>query len=255
MKRTSVLLYAFLCCFALLPSHARANLPTEELQLQTMQVYACRVLDSLMLLRGEGFQEGHASQLKNDLATLDNAVKGYAKADDGLKNAYQELLTRVRNGAAYGPKEDDLPWTYAKDLSRALRDFLGQVERFVPPATKPGELPLWQLPVRVEYLSAQYLGRAYLGGLEIAREQPQAYLGQDESTLLPLLDQRIAQLPQDEAGKKLQVRWKYLSQALQDMNSRSNALVSASGRPWAPIIVERHSRELASQLMQLSQAQ
>lgn len=252
MIRKSVLLYLFLCSIALLPFPAQANLPTEELQLQSMQVNACRALDSLMLLRGEGFQDNHARQLKADLAALDTAVKGYAKADDGLKKAYQELLTQVHNGTTYGPKEEDLPWTYSKDLSRALRDFLGEVERFVPPA-KDGELPLWQLPVRVEYLSVQYLGRAYLGGLEIAREQPQAYLGQDESVLVPLIDQSIAKLPPSDTHTKLRTRWDYLSAALRDMNSKSNALVSISGRPWAPIIVERHSREMAGQLMQLSQ--
>ncbi|MDF3931277.1 hypothetical protein [Pseudomonas citronellolis] len=255
MNRKYVLLYVFLCLFAILSPAARANLPSEELQLQSMQVNACRALDSLMLLRGEGFQEVHATQLKADLAALDGAVKGYAKADADLKKAYQELVTQVHAGTTYGPKEDDLPWTYSKDLSHALRDFLGQVERFVPPPAKPGELALWQLPVRVEYLSVQYLGRAYLGGLEIAREAPQQYLGQDESVLLPLLDQQIAQLPAGDTSKKLQVRWEYLSAALRDMNSKSNSLVSASGRPWAPIIVERHARQVAGELMQLSQAQ
>lgn len=252
MTRKSVLLYLFVCCIALLPFPATANLPTEELQLQSMQVNACRALASLMLLRGEGFQDNHAQQLKADLAALDVAVKGYAKADDGLKKAYQELLTQVHNGTTYGPKEDDVPWTYSKDLSRSLRDFLGEIERFVPPS-KAGELPLWELPARVEYLSVQYLGRVYVGGLEIAREQPQAYLGQDESTLIPVIDQAISKLQPGPASDKLRTRWGYLSAALRDMNSKSNSLVSASGRPWAPIIVERHSREMASQLMQISQ--
>lgn len=252
MIRTSVLLSLLLSCLALLPFPAQANLPTEELQLQSMQVNACRALDSLLLLRGEGFQENHARQLQTDLAALDTAVRSYAKADAGLQQAYQTLAAQIHNGTAYGPKEDDLPWTYAKDLSRALRDFLAEVERFVPPA-RAGELPLWQVPVRIEYLSVQYLGRAYLGGLEIAREQPQAYLGQDESVLIPLIEQSLRELPPGETHNKLRMRWDYLSAALRDMNSKSNALVSVSGRPWAPIIVERHSRELAGQLMQLSQ--
>lgn len=255
MNRKHLLQYLFLCLFALFTLPARANLPSDELQLQSMQVNACRALGSLMLLRGEGFQEVHANQLKADLAALDAAVKGYTKADDGLRKAYQELLGQVRAGTTYGPREEDLPWTYSKDLSRALRDFLGQVERFVPPPAKPGELPLWQLPARVEYLAVQYLGRAYLGGLEIAREAPQSYLGQDESVLLPLIDKDIGRLPPGDAEKKLHTRWNYLGTALGDMNSKSNALVSTSGRPWAPIIVERHARELTDQLMRLSQTQ
>ncbi|MFP9006861.1 hypothetical protein ACLI4B_35825, partial [Pseudomonas aeruginosa] len=44
----------------------------------------------------------------------------------------------------------------------------------------------------------------------------------------------------------------YLSQALRDLNSKSSALVSASGRPWAPIIVDRHARALSESLMRLS---
>ncbi|SDI81999.1 hypothetical protein SAMN05216189_100967 [Pseudomonas delhiensis] len=254
MNRKHLLQYLFLCLFALFTLPARANLPSDELQLQSMQVNACRALGSLLLLRGEGFQEVHANQLKADLAALDAAVKGYAKADDGLRKAYQALQGQVRAGTTYGPREEDLPWTYLADLSRALRDFLGQVERFVPPAGA-NELPLWQLPVRVEYLTAQYLARAYLGVLEIAREAPQTYIGQDEKTLLPLIGNSLSRLPPGTASSKLQMRWNYLSTALGDMNSKSNALVSASGRPWAPIIVERHARELTDQLMRLSQAQ
>ena len=102
----------------------------------------------------------------------------------------------------------------------------------------------------------RYLARAYLGGLEIAREQPRDYLGQDESVLVPLIDRRIALLVANSANpaglKKLENRWEYLSQALRDLNSKSSALVSASGRPWAPIIVDRHARALSDSLMRLS---
>ena len=244
-----------LCCFGLFALAAQANLPSEELQLQTLQVYTCRSINSLLLLRGEGFQETHAAQLEKDLATLDNAIKGFPKADEALKKAHAAFVTQIRNGVSYGPKEEDLPWRYNQDLSRALRDLLNQAERFVPASADASQIPLWELPVRVEYLATQYLGRAYMSGLELAREQPQEYLGQDESVLVPLLSQRIGQLPDSDATKKLRTRWEYLSKALLDMNSKSNALVSASGRPWAPIIVERHARELAGQLMQLSQAQ
>ena len=133
MNRKYLLQYLFVCILTLLALPARANLPSDEQQLQAMQVDACRALGSLMLLRGEGFQENHANQLKADLAALDAAVKSYAKADDGLRKAHQALLAQIQAGTTYGPKEEDLPWTYLPDLSRALRDFHGQVERFVPP--------------------------------------------------------------------------------------------------------------------------
>ncbi|MDV2822712.1 hypothetical protein [Pseudomonas aeruginosa] len=239
-----------LCCL-LLALPARAALDDQQRALQQLQVQACRAVGSLLLLRGEGFQEQHAAQLEKDLASLDRAL---AAAPEGvlLRQGERALVAR----AAYGPREEDLPWRYPQQLSRALRDFLNLVERQVPPPPPGQPLPLWQLPVRVEYLSLQYLARAYLGGLEIAREQPRDYLGQDESVLVPLIDRRIALLVAQSANpaglKKLENRWEYLSQALRDLNSKSSALVSASGRPWAPIIVDRHARALSESLMRLS---
>lgn len=254
-RKLDVVRGLLLCCFGLFALAAQANLPSEELQLQTLQVYTCRSINSLLLLRGEGFQEGHAAQLEKDLATLDSAIKGYAKSDADLKKAHAEFVTQIRNGISYGPKEEDLPWGYSKDLSRALRDMLNQIERFVPASADASRIPMWELPVRVEFLATQYLGRTYLSGLELSREQPQEYLGQDETVLVPLLSQRIAQLPDGDTTKKLQTRWEYLSKALLDMNSKSNTLVTTSGRPWAPIIVERNARAVSGQLMQISQAQ
>lgn len=253
LRKLDVLRGILLCCFGLLALTAQANLPSDELQLQTLQVYTCRSINSLLLLRGEGFQEEHAAQLEKDLATLDQAVKTYPKSDEALKKAHAAFVTQIRNGVSYGPKEEDLPWRYNQELSRAVRDLLSQIERFVPASADANQIPLWQLPVRVEFLATQYLGRAYLSGLELAREQSQEYLGQDEGMLVPLLSQRIEQLPDSDATKKLRTRWEYLSKALQDMNSRSNTVVSASGRPWAPIIVERNARAVSGQLMQLSQ--
>ncbi|MEE9102909.1 hypothetical protein VXJ36_22115 [Pseudomonas nitroreducens] len=253
LRKLDVLRGILLCCFGLLALTAQANLPSDELQLQTLQVYTCRSINSLLLLRGEGFQEEHAAQLEKDLATLDQAVKTYPKSDEALKKAHAAFVTQIRNGVSYGPKEEDLPWRYNQELSRAVRDLLSQIERFVPASADANQIPLWQLPVRVEFLATQYLGRAYLSGLELAREQSQEYLGQDERVLVPLLSQRIEQLPDSDATKKLRTRWEYLSKALQDMNSRSNTVVSASGRPWAPIIVERNARAVSGQLMQLSQ--
>ncbi|MCP8466884.1 hypothetical protein NK553_23295 [Pseudomonas sp. ZM23] len=253
LRTLDVLRGLLLCYLGLFALCAQASLPSDELQLQTMQVYTCRSINSLLLLRGEGFQENHAAQLEKDLATLDSTLKSYARSDTDLKKAHAEFVTQIRNGVSYGPKEEDLPWRYNQDLSRALRDLLNQIERFVPASANAGQVPLWELPVRVEFLATQYLGRAYMSGLEISREQPQEYLGQDESVLVPLLSQRIEQLPDGDTTKKLQTRWDYLSKALLDMNSKSNALVSASGRPWAPIIVERNARAVSGQLMQISQ--
>lgn len=255
MLRKSFLFHALLFCLALFSQAAQANLSPEEQQLQNMQVSACQSISSLLLYRGEGFQEKHLSQMKSDLAALGSAVNGYAQADEGLKRTYQKLASTVELGATFGQGEDDVPWRYTRDLSHSLLGFLAQVERFVPAgdAQKP---PTWQLPARLEFVTVLYLGRSYVGNLEIARENPQVYFGQDESMLVPALDQGINQLIASSAEgtstKKLQSRWEYLKSALRDLDSKANSPVSISGRPWAPIIVERNARALSSQIMQAS---
>ncbi len=62
-----------LCCL-LLALPARAALDDQQRALQQLQVQACRAVGSLLLLRGEGFQEQHAAQLEKDLASLDRAL-------------------------------------------------------------------------------------------------------------------------------------------------------------------------------------
>ena len=97
----------------------------------------------------------------------------------------------------------------------------------------------------------QYLSRAYIGSFEIAREQPDTYLGQDERHLVPAIDAQLAELDgkRDPLLAKLKTRWDFLRVALQDMNSASNNLTTASGRPFAPIMVDRHTRSLSDQWM------
>ena len=106
------------------------------------------------------------------------------------------------------------------------------------------------------------LGSAMLAGLGIALIQAlmpaliKARFGARTPLCMGLYDRRIALLVAQSANpaglKKLENRWEYLSQALRDLNSKSSALVSASGRPWAPIIVDRHARALSESLMRLS---
>ncbi|MNT80485.1 hypothetical protein D3C72_2199490 [compost metagenome] len=99
----------------------------------------------------------------------------------------------------------------------------------------------------------QYLSRAYIGTFEIARENDHTYIGQDERGLLPEIDQQLAPLDDkaDPAVAKLKTRWSFLKSALSDMNSQSSALVSTSGRPYAPMVVDRHARSMSGQLLAL----
>ncbi len=122
MPRPALPAVLCLCCL-LLALPARAALDDQQRALQQLQVQACRAVGSLLLLRGEGFQEQHAAQLEKDLASLDRAL---AAAPEGvlLRQGEKTLVARIREGAAYGPREEDLPWRYPQQLSRALRDFL-----------------------------------------------------------------------------------------------------------------------------------
>ncbi len=100
----------------------------------------------------------------------------------------------------------------------------------------------------------QYLSRAYIGSFETAREQPDTYLGQDERQLVPAIDAEFATLQGQESKlASLKTRWDFLKVALEDMNSASNNFSTASGRPFAPITVDRHTRSLSDQWMALGQ--
>ncbi|MFI8480178.1 hypothetical protein ACIGCM_06370 [Pseudomonas sp. NPDC078700] len=234
----------FACIIGLMSSlpaitFAMALSPAEQ-----AQVFACRATSSLLLLRGEGFQKNHQQRLESDLQALNGAIQGIPQPSESLITTHTELVTQLRNGVSYGPSEDNVPWRYPQELSKALRDFLHEARQM--PQGSDNELP-----AEVEYLAVQYLSRAYIGTFEIAREQPDTYLGQDERILLPNIDQQLNTLGSndDPAISKLRSRWGYLKSALADMNSKSNTLQSVSGRPFAPITVDRHSRTLTQNWM------
>lgn len=220
-------------------TYAQAVTPHEEVQVQ-----ASRVTSSLMLLRGEGFQKKHQDALETDLQALAAAVQSLPQSSDALRSAHQELVVQIRRGVAFGPKEEDLPWRYPEELSKALLSVLEEARKLAGPGDS-------ELAAKLEYLSVQYLSRSYLGSFETAREQPDTYLGQDERKIVPSVDAQLAALDgkTDPQVGKLKTRWDYLKAALVDLNSQSSALQSASGRPFAPITVYRHTRSLTTQWM------
>lgn len=218
---------------------AQAVTPQEQVQVQ-----ASRVTSSLMLLRGEGFQKKHQDALEADLQALAAAVQSLPQSSDALRSAHQELVVQVRRGVAFGPNEEDMPWRYPEDLSKALLGVLEQARTFSAAGDN-------ELSAKLEYLSVQYLSRSYFGNFEIAREQTETYLGQDERKIVPSVDQQLAAIDvkTDPQISKLKTRWDYLKAALVDLNSQSSALQSASGRPFAPTTVYRHTRSLTDQWM------
>ncbi|MFC5694740.1 hypothetical protein ACFPU0_04105 [Pseudomonas sp. GCM10022186] len=238
-----VLLYPLLSllCFAAV---ARAN---ELPPLEQVQVHASRATSSLLLFRGEGFQEVHSARMRADLKALDDAFMRIAEPSEAVRKTHDELVTQLDRGVSFGPNEDDMPWRYPQELAKALRDFL------IAARTQAGDAGGDELPAKVEYLNVQYLSRAYIGTFEISRENGDSYIGQDERRLLPDIDQQLAPLDDkaDPNLAKLKTRWSFLKAALSDMNSQSNALVSTSGRPYAPMVVDRHARSLSGQLLAL----
>ncbi|MBD7976878.1 MULTISPECIES: hypothetical protein [Pseudomonas] len=211
---------------------------------ETVQIQATRATGSLLLLRGEGFQKDHQLRLEDDIQALQRAMQAL-QSDETLYRLHLQLIEELRRGVAFGPGEDSMPWRYPEELARALRDFLSALR------THPSASPT-EVAAKVEYLAVQYLSRAYFGNFEIAREQPDTYLGQDERKLVPFIDQEMQGLAEDNPKlTKIQARWQYLRVALLDMNSQSSALVSASGRPFAPTTVDRHARALSEEWMAL----
>lgn len=218
---------------------AQAVTPQEQVQVQ-----ASRVTSSLMLLRGEGFQKKHQDALETDLQALAAAVQSLPQTSDALRSAHQELVVQIRRGVAFGPNEEDMPWRYPEDLSKALLGVLEETRKL----SAAGDS---ELSAKLEYLSVQYLSRSYFGNFEIAREQTDTYLGQDERKLVPSVEEQLAALDSKSNPQigKLKTRWEYLKAALVDLNSQSSALQSASGRPFAPMTVYRHTRSLTTQWM------
>jgi hypothetical protein len=106
---------------------------------------------------------------------------------------------------AFGPSEDDMPWRYPEDLSKALLGVLEETRKL----SAAGDS---ELSAKLEYLSVQYLSRSYFGNFEIAREQTDTYLGQDERKLVPSVEEQLAALDSksDPQVGKLKTRWEYL---------------------------------------------
>lgn len=246
MRNKPFFRHLFLCLFGTLAclaplAFAAAVSPQEQIQVQ-----ASRATSSLMLLRGEGFQKKHLNTLEADLQALAGAIQSLPQGSDALRSAHQELVLQIRRGVAFGPKEEDLPWRYPEDLSKALLTVLHEARQLSPEGDS-------ELAAKLEYLSVQYLSRSYLGSFEIAREQTDSYLGQDERKLVPAVDGELAALDAqaNPDWRKVTVRWEYLKAALTDLNSQSNTLSSVSGRAFAPMTVYRHTRALTEQWMAL----
>src|SRR5690606_8961292 len=131
--------------------------------LELIQIHANRAAGSLVMYRGEGLQKNHASLVEADLTALANAYQESQKSE-ALEASYAELVKQLRLGMTFGPDEEDVPWRFAEDLSKGLRDLLAVSHE----AAGSNEQSI--VPVQIEYLSMQYLYRSYMGSFETARD-------------------------------------------------------------------------------------
>ena len=223
-------------------------------QLEWLQLAACRTTGSLMLLRGEGLQAAHRQAFEQQRDGLQNA---YAQlpvdARQRLHQPYRQLLESLAAGLSFGPREDDLPWQYPEQLSRALVTLLERADAL---QQGPRQSPLGTA-LRLEYFATLYLGQAYLGYFDItpgpearypnqSGEQLLASLDQDLRRSLPLLDR-----PGLDRARKAQAEWAYLRAALADFDSAGRARLGHSGKPLVPLVVSRYSRNLSERLLAL----
>ncbi len=107
-----------------LPALAESATEQELSTLQTLQIHASRATSSLLLYRGEGFQKAHLARMERDIQALDTALQALPSVSSPLRESHRALEAKLREGAAFGFKEDDMPWGWPLELSKALRDFL-----------------------------------------------------------------------------------------------------------------------------------
>jgi hypothetical protein len=233
-----------------LPVQAREN---PELEL--LQINACRTVSSFLSLRGEGPQSELQARLEHDRALLQAGFDGLGTAwREPLGAPYAELLARLDEGLGYGPAEDDLPWRYPGELSRALVDLLKVAEQL-----DEGDAdPLLMSALQLELLNTEYAALAYLGYFEATRDADRFNPSKSEQQLLRELDDGMAaalpllgQTGADQ-GRRAQADWRYLRMALSDFDSNGRARLGRSGKPLAPLMVGRHARGMSERLLQLA---
>lgn len=234
-----------LLCLTLLavPAHS-ADSPYDLFQAE-----ACQAVNSLLLYRGEGLQEKYSQRLREDLQQLANQMAALPASTPALAQKHAELDRQLRLGLTFGPNEDDMPWSYPEDLSAALRDVL------LASVDASGGEAVTGLSSRIEYLTVQYLYRAYFGLFEILRERPDMYMGQNEQVLISSIEASLTDKTKNPElqDSKAQGRWKFLKVALSDMNTNDGGVMvgTRSGRAYAPLVVDRHARALTARIAQL----
>ena len=206
--------------------------------LREAQIWACRAVSSLLLVRGEGHQQQHVDRMNQDFVNTSSQLQQAGKMDDPtIRESFDTLREVLNQGVEAGPNEEDLPWRYPQWLSQALSQFLLAIEENLSDEAKGMEL------VALEFLTVQYLSKSYIGTYELPREHNDQFIGQDEVILVPVIDKYMAS---ESLSNKDVARWQFIRKALADLNSRSSTWASVSGKPFVPLMVDYYVRTLGT---------
>lgn len=231
IKRTHLLLLiAFVVLF---PRMAWSEAPIRD-----AQIWANRAVSSLLLVRGEGYQQAHIERMHQDLANASSQLQQAGKmSDPAIRHSFDALRDVLNQGVDAGPDEESLPWRYPQWLSQALSAFLLATE------TSLSDNPDGVERVALEFLTVQYLSKSYIGTYELPREHQDRFIGQDEVVLVPVIDEYMNS---ESLSNKDLARWQFIRKALTDLNSRSSTWASVSGKPFVPLMVDYYVRSLES---------
>ena len=204
--------------------------------LREAQVWACRAVSSLLLVRGEGHQQQHIERMNQDLVNASSQLQQAGKLDKPeIRQSFDALRDVLNQGIEAGPGEESLPWRYPQWLSQSLSAFLLETESDLSGDEEGMELGA------LEFLTVQYLSKSYIGTYELPREHKDRYIGQDEIVLVPIIDEYMGS---ETLSNKDQARWQFIRKALADLNSRSSTWASVSGKPFVPLMVDYYVRSL-----------
>ncbi|WP_430461532.1 hypothetical protein ACQUQU_01780 [Thalassolituus sp. LLYu03] len=192
-------------------------------------VSVCLMVSDVILFRGEQFNGEYLSRFRDEEHRTRTNV-GHSE----LSRHTNDLLNYLT--LVVDMKHDELfPWKMTSEVSA----------RITPILLLMPEMPVTDADIArlIAYLNMQYVFRAYVGTYELPRELNMSYLSWDETDLVPVIDKYLTS--GDEARY---ARWNFLKKSFLDMNSANATLVTVSGRPYAPVVVDFHSRALIRDL-------
>lgn len=249
-----------LILLSLLLNGARADDSAPLRTLQQAELAMFRAGTDLFMHRGEDRSAPQAARVEQDLEALQASLLGLQGVPAlqarvaVLMPLQQRFSQRVRETLAYDPLDPDLPWEFNFEFSKVQRELWMALQelraglltdRGVP--LTADEMALLELPCKVQALAERYVARAYIGDIETLADQQQLYINQDldqlaegiDSTLVTL-NTRLVSPAQQAKLKQVSIRWRFIYGPLRDYS-----------KDMAPLMVERHSREVVKQLVEL----